>query len=280
MIAVSRRLGDNSARPPLPPPPCISVSTTVCYEQPLNERMRLLLRLEFLFRQVAQPRDVTSVWDSQLALWGLSDILGLSARSDLRSELLKELERHGKTLNRLRQLPGVDETALAGVLQDIRQAGDRLHNLDNPALDNLRRHDLLRAIRQRLTVPGGVCEFDVPALHFWLQQATAVRMQQLADWLQPFQPVQQAVALVLRLVRDCALPRAQVARQGLFQQPLDSTAPNQLVRILLPAGGTVFPEVSGNRHRFAIRFLEQPDPGQRPVQTAADVEFQLVCCVI
>ena len=62
---------------------------TVCYEQPLNERTRALLRLEFLFQQIEYATAGSSVWDSRLALQGLFDILDLTGRNELKSELLK-----------------------------------------------------------------------------------------------------------------------------------------------------------------------------------------------
>ena len=85
-----------------------SVSQTVCYEQPLNERVRVLLRLEFLFQQVHHGMVGCSAWNSRMALQGLFDILALTGRNEFKGDLLKELDRHAATLSRLRQTPGVD----------------------------------------------------------------------------------------------------------------------------------------------------------------------------
>lgn len=71
----------------------------VCYEQPLNERVRFLLRLEFLFQQVTHAMRGHSPWDSRFALQGLLDILALTGRNEFKGELLKELDRHATTLD-------------------------------------------------------------------------------------------------------------------------------------------------------------------------------------
>ncbi len=248
------------------------MSQFICYEQPLNERVRSLLRLEFLFQQMNHALAGHSTWDSRAALLGLFDIL--------KSELLKEMERHAAALNRLRENPGVDSATLSAVLAEISLTIGLIHRLDSQALDAVRQTDFLGAIQMRSQVPGGTCRFDLPALYHWLQQDSSTRAQHLQAWSAPFGPMQEAVALVLRLIRSSAVPQPEMAVRGFFQRGLDPNAPNQLIRVLLPPGGTLFPEISGGRHRFAIRFLDQPDPNRRATQSEADVQFELACCAI
>ena len=252
---------------------------TICYEQPLNERVRLLLRLEFLFEKVRQTAFGASTWDSLTALQGLFEILGMSGRNEFRSDFLKELERHAVCLDRLKKSTQVDTELLDTTLQDIAVTIAGLRDLNHAALEALRRHEFLSAVRQRSGVSSSICQFDLPALHHWLQQGSEVRARHLGNWLEPLQPLQLAIELLLRLIRDSALPRQAVAVRGFFQQTLDSHSPNQLVRVWLPAEGGAFPEISGGRHRFTIRFLEQPDPNQHASQSSGNIEFWLACCV-
>ncbi|MFO1370977.1 MAG: cell division protein ZapD [Candidatus Competibacteraceae bacterium] len=253
---------------------------TICYEQPLNERVRLLLRLEFLFRQIQHAAAGASVWDSRMALQGLFDIFDLTGRNEFKGELLKELERHAATLNRLRQTPGIHTKTLDKILTEIGVVTGHIHHLDNQTLDAVRQTDFLSATHKRSHVPGGTCGFDLPALHHWLQQDGAIRSRHLQEWLVPFAPMQEAVDLILQLIRESALLRPETAIQGFFQRALDGSAPNQLIRVLLPWGGVLFPEISGGRHRFTIRFLEQPDPNHRACQSTDDIPFELACCAI
>jgi cell division protein ZapD len=254
---------------------------TVCYEQPLNERTRALLRLEFLFQQVEYATAGSANWDSRLALQGLFDILDLTGRNEFKGELLKELERHAVTLGRLRQTPGVNAATLDQVLAKIAQVTQHIHRqLDNPRIDAVRQTDFLSAIHKRHHVPGGICRFDAPALHHWLQQEGAVRNRHIQEWLEPFAPMREAVELILQLIRDSATRRAELAVQGFFQRGLDSAAANQLIRVVLPVGHDIYPEISAGRQRFTIHFLEQPDPNRRAVQSRADIPFELACCAI
>lgn len=256
---------------------------TTCYEQPLNERIRALLRLEFSFQQVEHAIANSNVasWSSRMALQGLFDIFDLTGRNEFKSELLKELERHATTLGRLRQTPHVDCTALDRVLAEIAHVTYRIHNhLDNWSMDAVRKTDFLNAVHKRNRVSIGVCSFDLPALHHWLQHDHTVRNHHLQDWLEPFVPMREAILLILQLIRQSGSPHPEVAQRGFLQRGLDSTVSNQLIRVLLPSNASVFPEISASRHRFTIRFLEQSDPNCRAVQSMADVAFDLACCAI
>jgi len=256
------------------------VSQAICYEQPLNERARALLRLEFLFQHVDHAMAGCSIWDSRAALQGLFDILAVTGRNEFKKELLKELERHVVTLSRLRQSPGIDALALSDILAEIGTVMNQIHRPNSLALDIVRQNEFLGVAQKRFQVPGGACRFDLPALHYWLQQDSAIRNQHLQEWLAPFAPMREAVFLILRLIRDSATLQPEIAVSGFFQRALDANAPNQLIRVWLPSEDPCFPEVSGGRHRFTIRFLEQPDPNRRAVASSVDVAFELACCVI
>ena len=65
------------------------------YEQPLNERVRTFLRLEFLLEQSAHHTALSSIWDSRAAVNAILEIASLLTRGDVRTEVLKELERCG-----------------------------------------------------------------------------------------------------------------------------------------------------------------------------------------
>jgi len=52
----------------------------------------------------------------------------------------------------------------------------------------------------------------------------------------------------------------------------------QLLRITLPGGSRLFPEVSGSHHRCSLRFLRWHNVHSRPVQANEDVSFVLATC--
>jgi len=70
----------------------------IVYEQPLNERMRTFLRLEFLYTQASITASRPTLGVRARRLRALLEILAITARGDSRSEVLKELERHVNVL--------------------------------------------------------------------------------------------------------------------------------------------------------------------------------------
>jgi cell division protein ZapD len=251
----------------------------VSYEQPLNERIRTFLRLEFLFRQADHTLTGTSAWDSRMTIGCLIEILNVFSRSDLKTEILKELERLAATLSRLETNPEVDKGKLSQVLDDIDALVDRLYLFQGQIGQELRDNEFLTSIKQRTTIPGGTCDFDLPAYHFWLQKPAEVRGTELRHWLSAFDTFRAAIDLSLRLVRESATISRETAMGGFYQQSLDTAIPYQLIRVTLPASMPCFAEISGGKHRFTVRMMEMRGY-ERPAQATRDVEFMLSCCAI
>lgn len=251
----------------------------VIYEQPLNERIRTFLRLEFLFNEFAARLEGASSWDSRNALASLLDILNIFNRTDLKTEVMKELERQMSTLAALENAPGVDGARLSQLLDEFDVLVDRMHAMQGQIGQELRQNEFLNSIKQRISIPGGTCDFDLPGYHFWLQRPAEQRIADLRRWIKAFEPVQLSILLLLRLIRESALSSQEIAHEGFFQKMLDPNSPCLLVRVTVPADAPYYAEVSGGRHRFTLRFLEFL-PNGNTAQTSQDVSFRLACCMI
>ncbi len=250
----------------------------IIYEHPLNERVRTLLRLEHLFTRITFHLPQPDEWSSRAAISGLLDITNILARADIRSEVIKELERHTANLNKIRSAPGVDGQQLDLILTDLENSTNRLRRITTQIGRGLRENEFLGNIMQRSTIPGGTCDFDLPQYHYWLQQPVERRHADLQGWFQELETLQGATRLLLSLMRNSAHASQALAVAGLYQHNLESQSPAQLIRVSLPEEAPLFPEISGSKHRFTIRFLE-PSHSGRPNQTQLDVEFSLVCCI-
>ena len=254
------------------------MSRQLSFEHPLNERVRTFLRLEHLFKKVAHFQNEDDAWATRAAVEGLLDVVALTSRADIKTELLKELDRNTTTLNRIRRQPGVDLKTLGKVLEDLQQAATGLHDLTGQIGIRVREDEFLKSIAQRSSIPGGTCSFDLPQYHHWLTQSAEIRRQRLADWMRGLEPVSGAITLVLSLARSSATPRQVTAPAGFFQEAMDVQAPAQLVRVSIKGDRTLFPEISGHKNRFSIRFMSAQG-ADRPVQFREDLDFTLTCCV-
>ncbi|MGI9329562.1 MAG: cell division protein ZapD, partial [Gammaproteobacteria bacterium] len=117
------------------------------YEQPLSERMRTYLRLEFLYRQLRFHLDRPAPWDSRAALTSILDIIAILTRGDVRSDVLKELERQTYVFDRLQDTPQVDESRLTGLLRNLNTHRQQLIALGPQYLRDARENEFLNAVK-------------------------------------------------------------------------------------------------------------------------------------
>jgi cell division protein ZapD len=255
-----------------------SAPELVTYEQPLNERMRTFLRLNFLFDQSEFHARGSSTWQSRAAVSSLLDVLAILGRGDVRQEVIKELERYASELLQFRAQPGVDRDKLDQVLDDISKILKELEATGNTIVQRLKESDFLNAVRHRSAIPGGTCEFDLPDYRHWLSLSYEQRLGDFNTWLGMVGPLRRGIQKVLWLLRESAHAQPQVARAGMFQHVLERGMSVQLLRVGVEPTAVVFPEISGSQHRFTVRFNTWQDVATRPVQSTDDVKFFLACC--
>src|ERR1700758_146411 len=207
---------------------------SLVFEQPLNERMRTFLRLDFLYNQALYHNEIASQWGSRAAMSSLIDILAITTRGDVRSDVLKELERHLSALNEFQAKPGVDPERLQTLVTNLQRLRGELMNAGSAFLQPLRDSEFLSAIKHRSAIPGGTCEFDLPDYYFWLTQPDEVRIRTFNQWLGMLRPLCDAIAELLWLTRQNGRTREEKAAAGLFHITFDRDTPYQLLRISLP----------------------------------------------
>lgn len=248
------------------------------YEQPLSERMRVFLRLEFLYQQTLYHSETESDWGTRAAVSSLLEIASILTRGDVRSEVLKELERQIAMLEGYRSQPGVDGGRLRALLDNLEQARQEVSRTGPHFLQPLKECEFLSSIKHRSAIPGGTCEFDLPDYSHWLRLPWQRRMDNLETWLRVIRPVCDAVLELMWLIRESSVPQPKQATGGMYQDTIAKDNPCRLLRVGLPPGSLLFPEISGSPHRFTIRFMEWSDIEGRATQTAGDVDFQLSIC--
>lgn len=248
------------------------------FEQPLTEKMRTFLRIEFLYQQALFHMEDSTDFSARAAVESLLDVLTIMGRGDVRTDVLKELERQAETLQRFRRQHGVDVARLQALLGTIEELKAQLAAAGPHFLNPLKESDFLNAIKHRSAIPGGTCTFDLPDYGFWLRLPHKDRMAQFERWTAVLRPLCDAIAETLWLTRQSNEPVEHVTENGLFQHSLARGDSASLMRILLPAGSGVYPEISAGQHRFTIRFVRWQGIGTRPLQVEQPMRFRLALC--
>jgi len=249
----------------------------VLYEYPFNESIRTMLRLEHLFDRLGQLMVRETPVDHHYALATIFEIMDVGARADLKSDLLKDLERQKAQLNGYRGNPSISEVTLDEVIARIDRAFSGLNQLPGKAGHALTSNEWLMSIRSRISIPGGTCEFDLPAYYAWQQFDATRRKADLAQWTSSLMPLAEALSVLLGLLRESGVPHMVSASAGQYQQNLAAGRSYLLLRVHIDPTEQLVPEISGHRLMVLIRLMRQDVDGRlRP--STSDASFELTLC--
>ncbi len=222
----------------------------ILYEYPFNERIRTYLRLEHLFHRLGELAARDTPTDHHYAITTIFEVMDVAARADLKMDVLKDLEKQKQILNSYRGNPAIAETVLDEVTAQLEGCFSALNGLAGKAGQTLTENDWLMSIRSRVGIPGGTCEFDLPAYFAWQHFDAATRQQDLQRWISTLVPLAESIRLLLQLLRD----------SGAAQKVMASGRPVPAK----PASGTHFPAAAPSHGSVAgpdSRDQRQPPDG-------------------
>ncbi len=249
----------------------------ILYEYPFNERIRTYLRLEHLCQRLAELVSRDSALDHHYALSTIFEVMDVAGRADLKSDVLKDLEKQKNILNSYRGNPAIAQQVLDDVIAGLDQNFSALNNLPGKAGHSLTENDWLMSIRSRVGIPGGTCEFDLPAYYAWQHEPAQQRRHDLQRWASTLGPLADSIRMLLKLLRDSGTPQKVIAVAGQFQQTLPQGRTFQLLRLTLDPTLGLIPEISGNRLMASIRLMHLEADGRLHADTQ-DSAFELTLC--
>lgn len=249
----------------------------ILYEYPFNERIRTLLRLEDLFERLDFFLAQDHALQHHVALTTLFEIVDVAGRADLKSDLNRELERQRQMLAGLRSNPQIDQETLDNIIGELDTGIQRLSQNHSKVGQLITENEWLTSIRSRAIIPGGTCEFDLPAYHAWQHHSPEERRTDILKWIQPLLPLRDGTMMVLRLLRESGQAGKVIATGGNYQQMLSGRT-YQLMQVQIDDSYLqCIPEISANKYMLWVRFTQQ-DGNLRPRAVDLDIPFQLKLC--
>ncbi len=248
----------------------------ILFEHPFNERVRTYLRLEHLFDRFEKLIGRDEALDHHFCFTTLFEIIEVGGRTDLKTDMLKDLDRHRLHLMTFRTNSSVDQQVLENVLSRIDSAFENLNGLGSKINQLVGENDFLSSLRNRISIPGGTCGFDLPIYHAWQQKPAALRKEHIERWTEPLEPLKTSVDMLLGLMRDNASAQKVSATAGVFQQNLPQ-GKFQLLRLFIDPALNLIPEISGNRMMVSIRLMQQDADG-RLQACNNDTTLELALC--
>jgi len=220
-----------------------------------------------------------SPWNWLILIDSINELIAFTTRGDIKLEVLKELERQHAKLERLSKRPQIDHGQLGQLLEKQTRSISALKFVSGQIGQEIQSAELLTAIRQKNSVPGCICDFDLPVYQYWLSQTDSVKQKQLEIWFEPFILLKKSVHLILDVLRHSVEETDETATNSFYQQSLDANLAIQLIRISINSN-QAYPEISAGKHRFSVRFMTNDNPSRRADQYNETISFKLQLCSI
>ncbi len=247
----------------------------VIYEHPLNEKLRTFMRVEHLLQQVHNCKNLQYPFQPTAFFESLFALIELLERNDIRGDLGKELDRNEQSLVQWARHPQICNETLQQTLKKVVQLQNTLNKMGR-ICNQLKDDPFLASIRQRFSISGGTCHFDLPQLHFWIHLPPEKQAEHIQNWLMRLSPVEEALNISLNFIRERSEFTSLKAVGGFYQ---DNAEKIELLRIKYTPAYEAYPTVSGNKHRYTIRFMQLcEDHEHGSIKAEQDILFSLARC--
>ena len=247
------------------------------YELPLNERLRTFMRIEFLYSRLKYfTSNLDDNWQTRTVIHTLLEIYSILSRTDVRREVLADLDRYIMQMQRFQSAPDADNNMVNDVLEDLDLIKNQVVDIGTDYLLKLREDEFIASLLHRHTLPGGKAEFDMPKYKFFLESDKENVTTQINSWIDIIRPICEGIDKLMWIIRESNEPIATVAVGGQYNHQIERRTQISLVRIITNDANT-YPEISGGRHLIAVRFFNQNKDGTY-LQFEDNVEFKISLC--
>jgi cell division FtsZ-interacting protein ZapD len=233
----------------------------ILYEKPLNETMRLLLRLDALFTryEALKAGKYAITLDEQLGI--LMRLIAVTDRADLKSKLTQLVHQ---LIHRLQQWQKHKEANQEPITEALKQSQECLTYFDqtrDKIGHHLREQFFIKQLLPQFNHPGGLTDFTLPIYALWQRQIFEQKCHDIHDWMKEFQTLQTCIELLLKFIRQNSDCQTVWVANGFYQQPMDAKKNIQLFQVKVPTAFNVYPNVSVGRHHVSIHFHHVPQAG-------------------
>ena len=251
------------------------MSKEYLYELPLNERLRTFMRVEFISNRLNYFLELDDSWATRSIIHGLIEIYSILSRTDVRREVITDLDRYIYEMRKYQDSPLADEDRARELRQDLESLKVTVENSGSDYLKPLRDNEFLNSLLHRQTLPGGKAEFDMPKYKFWLDSGRT--KSDIDQWVGVIKPVCSSIDKLLWMIRESTEAISTVAVGGFYNHQISKNHKISLVRIFLDEN-TIYPEVSGGKHLISIRFFNWGDSEENWSQTKENINFRISLC--
>ena len=150
------------------------------YEEPVQEKIRKFIKIEFLLNKIYYFKSKDNKSENYIALLALCELYEILSRSDIKSELIREIETQNSYFEKIKEIPQADSSKLNSVLEKQNLLLKSIYNIESNYLDYLE-HDILF----KTILKNCFTQLQPASIDFWLSRDILIRETQIDLWLEP-----------------------------------------------------------------------------------------------
>jgi cell division protein ZapD len=242
------------------------------YEEPVQEKIRKFIKIEFLLNKIYYFKSKDNKSENYVALLALCELYEILSRSDIKSELIREIETQNSYFEKIKEIPQADSSKLNSVLEKQNLLLKSIYNIESNYLDYLE-HDILF----KTILKNCFTQLQPPSIDFWLSRDILIRETQIDLWLEPLIFIKRSIDFILEVIRKSGRFEDRMAEKGFFIEKLDIKKNILLIRVTLTSDLYYYPQISVGKQRLTIMFMTKDDKNNL-VPYQEDLNFILTTC--
>ena len=244
------------------------------YEEPVQEKVRKFIKIEFLFNKLFYFKHKENKHDNYIALLALCELYEILSRSDIKSELIREIENQNHYFKKIKEIPEANSEKLSSILEKQKVLLQLIHGIESNYLEYLENDILFKTIAKNSINP-----LQPTSVEFWLSRDIVLRENQINLWTEPLLFIKKSVDFILEVIRKSGRFEDKLAEKGFFIEKLDPKRNILLIRITLTSDLYYYPQISVGKQRLNIMFMSKDDKNNL-ISHKEDVAFILTTCVL
>ncbi len=204
------------------------------YEQPIDERIRKFLRFENIYMKINNHMDIDSKHDAYSTLLNISDLFINLTRSEIKRDLISEIETHKVRYQEYIKFDGADKIKLNSIMEKQNAILKTLHDLEANYLNVLKNDELLQTIIKHINT-------SCADLDYWLSRDHDFRKNQINLWLELIKPIENSIFFCLDLLRKSSETIEITAKDGMYLFRMDIEKKIRLLRVTMKTDNYFFP---------------------------------------
>ena len=244
------------------------------YEEPVQEKIRKFIKIEFLFNKLFYFKHKENKHDNYIALLALCELYEILSRSDIKSELIREIENQNHYFKKIKEIPEANSEKLSSVLEKQKVLLQLIHGIESNYLEYLENDILFKTIAKNSINP-----LQPTSVEFWLSRDIVLRENQINLWTEPLLFIKKSVDFILEVIRKSGRFEDKLAEKGFFIEKLDPKKNILLIRVTLTSDLYYYPQISVGKQRLNIMFMSKDDKNNL-ISHKENVAFILTTCVL